>query len=405
MKIDLESALTDLARSVHDDGVTDRMNGQVRHMVGRIRRRRAARYSATGVVGIGAVAAVAVGGLHLAARSPAPAPPAATDPTPSTTTGFGECRSAITDPNAGADPAIGLDATVSEVDVTEDTPRALVGVSFTGSTESLVTLGDVRMVVAQDGVVVGPLADLTFIYQSFPPSYSFDQRLVSCEDGAPLPDGSYEIYALQELVTDGDPGLTEVRGGPWPLTITEAPSDKAASGEASTAEEALADTLARSPVADPFPACGSGVPAQTDPPVVIDLTLGERIYAPGEAFTTEVTLRSTAGRTVLANAPTPLASIVITRDGVVVGHAFREPVDTDLIAVATDEPLTVPADAHLSVCRIGSVDYPPYDLPPGTYQAYAVAEMWLKEIQTSDDAYSLNELFAAMSNPVNITID
>jgi len=74
MNVDLETSLDQLARSVHDDAVAERMTGQVHQMVAQIRRRRAARYTASGLVSMGTVAAVAVVGVQLAGRNATPGP-------------------------------------------------------------------------------------------------------------------------------------------------------------------------------------------------------------------------------------------------------------------------------------------------------------------------------------------
>src|SRR5690606_27336785 len=80
MNVDLEQSLDRLARSVGDAVAAERLGGQVHRMVARIRRRRAARRTATGVVGVGAAAAVGVGGVQYLGRESAPQPPA--EPTP-----------------------------------------------------------------------------------------------------------------------------------------------------------------------------------------------------------------------------------------------------------------------------------------------------------------------------------
>src|SRR5690606_7700146 len=66
MRIDLEQALTDIAASVEDDVVAERLGGRVHHMVTRVRRRRAARHAMQGAVGVGTAAAVAVVGVNVA---------------------------------------------------------------------------------------------------------------------------------------------------------------------------------------------------------------------------------------------------------------------------------------------------------------------------------------------------
>lgn len=210
MGIDLSTALHDLARSAGDDAATGRMSSQVHHMVARVKRRRATRQAATGLVGVGAVGAVAVFGPWTGRPDPAangdpwgtglaigscgsPAPAAASDgrglhfapePTGSTTVPVGgplELELALV--NDGPDPF-----------------RA--GTSVAPSA-----------VVVQGGVVVGqgdPMIEMLQMVD-LAPGERLDQQLWSSltacgQDGDwsedPLPPGEYEVYAMQVFHPD-----------------------------------------------------------------------------------------------------------------------------------------------------------------------------------------------------------
>ena len=68
MRIDLERALADVAATVDDDVTAERMSGQVRHMVARVRRRRAVRHTAQGVASVGVVAVIGVAAPDLTVK-------------------------------------------------------------------------------------------------------------------------------------------------------------------------------------------------------------------------------------------------------------------------------------------------------------------------------------------------
>ena len=390
MSFDLEGELSRLAQSVHDDGAGDRMHGQVRHMVGRIKRRRAARRTATGAVGVGAVAAVALGGMQLAGR-PDGSPPAA--PTAGPQTGFGQCGSTITDPNPGADPVVGLDAFVREVSDEGLAPFALLDVSFTGQTEAIEDIGEIRMVAARDQVVVSPLATLSGVRESFPPSYSFEQSMVSCEDGSPL-SGSYEIYALQELSVQDASGLTQVLGGAWVVTIGE-PSVSGPTAEPEpepdqepdpTADaQAALDAMVASPVQNPgllFPRCGTvAVEALDDgmPVIELDLVDAELTLPSGGSHSSTVLLHTTEGAYAIGNA-SPNATLVVLKDGVVVGYQWLDPEGLTDVDLADGQMQEFPVLATMNLCGTGEGGQgPAVPLPAGEYTMMAALDVMMKE--------------------------
>lgn len=416
MTIDLGSELSSIARSVHDDGASERMSAQVNHMVGRIRRRRAVRHTATGAVGVGAAAAVTLGGFQLAGRdgvtAPAISPTATSMPT---VTGFGECGTTITDPNIGADPVLGLDGIVTDVDEADGTqPLAIVDVSFTGETGSLASIGEVRMVVARDGVVVGPLGELVLTRESFPPSYTFQQPLVSCEDGAALPDGEYEIYALQELGTQ-DPGPTSILGGPWSVTVPTSepvePTPSADDTASSTDPQAALDALLANPVPNPdllFPICGTVAADALDdgmPPLELDLTESELTLPSGAAYSSTVQLKTTLGRHVIGNA-SPNATLVVLRDGIVVGYQFLDAGDATFVDLADGQTMDFTVLGTMSLCGTGEGGSGPLvPLPAGDYRFQASMDVMVKEIGEPDgSAESVTFTMPAVSEVGYLTV-
>lgn len=83
MALDLELALSELAHTVpvgNDSFPADGMTAAVRRMATRVRRRRAARYAGTSVVGAAAVAAIAVGGSAVRSHNAPGATPPRTAP-------------------------------------------------------------------------------------------------------------------------------------------------------------------------------------------------------------------------------------------------------------------------------------------------------------------------------------
>ena len=406
MNLNLKTSLDQLARSVHDDAVAERMTGQVHQMVAQIRRRRAARYTATGLVGMGTVAAVAVAGVQLAGRNATPGPVAIQPDAPAVA--WPQCGDAAPDvvplPETPTDLFLRGSAG-PEAGYGEPVPVVLNWVNDSAQTitYSAVTI---QLMVVRDGVVVGTASreSLGVVERPSGSGAGFTDAVptVACGGDTPLDPGDYQMFAAVTLTLANGP--RDLVAGPWPFTITEAAAPT--TDPAADPTEQLNAILAAAPsVTDLFPACGSVVPSGDDPQLALDLTLGERMYTPGETVTTVATVRTTAGRAVIANAPTAGALIVLTRDGVVVGRGYSNPGDVDILDLAADETVEVAATGQLSLCSIPQTDAAQDGLPAGMYQAYAVMEVMLKEVTESDGgAYSITELIAARSNPVDILV-
>lgn len=403
MSVDLEQSLAELARSVGDDATAERMTGQVRHMVSRIRRRRAARHAANGVVGVGAAAAVTFGAVQLGGRPVAEAPPVAGQSEDPAAQQLGACgappRDAAQELSAGSGATgLGLEAPPAE------------GVS--GSTVDVAGVSPGSVVLLRDGVVVtepgvteGPVTD------SFPGHATFELSLVACDTGRPLAPGPYELHLTGSYAQQDGRGGVEVRGVTVPFTVlpegampqTDPTNDPAAEAEAAAAAS-LAALVADAPTGT-FPSCGSAVPPVDDRLLALDLALEDRTYAPGETLATDVILRTTSGRHVIGNAPTTGAHIVLATQGVVVGTVHRDPEDVDLVDLGPDDSTPVRATGALALCTTPMTDGAQLPLPRGTYQAYAVMDVMLKEVTTADgEASSVTETSVAVSDPVDVTV-
>lgn len=436
MSVDLEQSLAQLAGSVHDDAAVERMSGQVRHMVTRIRRRRAARHAGQGVLGVGAVAAVTFGGMQLTGRPPA-APPATQGPTEGTsTTATSTAVCGEAPPAASDDPRAGaylLNALVPrEVPFGEAVPVS-TSVQRTTDGSPPVTWGEatplsLELMVLQDGVVV---ATTLVVFADLEPDMSPEDVLITGERyyfptcgggesrdpldpaGSTLAPGDYTIVATERLLpADGGDELV-VQGGPWDLTVTD-PDAAAPDGEELTddAERAvaaaeLAALLARSP-SGTFPSCGSAVPTDDDAPLALDLdpALGVSPVAPGTRIGTSVDLRATGGRQVMANVPTTGAVLVVVKDGVVVGRDFRDPEDVSMLSLGTEGSVQLTLTGSLSLCTDPVQETPTHGLPAGTYDVYAVVDVMLKEIIEADgEAVSNSDLLTVRSNAVTVTVE
>lgn len=277
MTLDLRHALDDLARTVHDDAVTDRMTGQVHHMVTRVRRRRAARRTALGAVGAGAAAAVVVGGVQVAERLRPERVPVAT-----------------------AGPQ-------------EPTPSA------TGSATP-----------------------------------------------TPEPTTTPPVLARPEA----DAALAALLAAP--------------SGE--------------------FPACGSEVALDDAAPLALDPLQLPTTVRPGEDLSGPVTLRTTDGRSVIGNASGAGATVVLVRDGVVVGRPYRDAEDTTLVDLGPQDGVEQPGAGAATLCT--GTETPGLPLPEGEYTAYAVLEVLLKEVTTADgEASAVTELTRAVSPGLAVRVE
>ena len=415
MSIDLQQSLDQLARSVHDDGASERITGQVHHLVSRIRRRRAARQVATGAVGMGAVAAVAVAGVQLAERDGTGAPPAAKQDA----SGFPACGSIPTDPNPATDWVVSLMVELEPGGVGAgadglDPAGASVSMSFVGEIEEIVEVVDgPQVALTRDGVVVSPPATVESAMESMPPVFSLRQQAVSCDAasaGEPLPPGDYELVALQtvEFGTGGPVQLfarepLTIAGVPTvPATEEPAPGVEA---ELEAAREMLEAHLA-TPSSAPFPACRSAVVSRSGDVLALELALEDRPYARAERVDGEVTVRTVEERSVIGQAPTSGARLVLTRGGMVVGSTYSDPEEVDLLDLGPQETATVPLNGGMSLCAEPLTDVTQPGLPPGVYEAYAVMEVMLQEVtDASGEATAVTELVLAVSRPVMVTVE
>ena len=237
MTIDLQDALGALARSVQDDGTPERVTGQVRSMVTRIRRRRAVRQAATGAVSMGAAAAVAFGGIQLAGRD-GRGVAGPVGPTGATAVSSDEalaCGADAPDVTVPADgPAAGwrLDGEVQSEVVPGGTVQ--LDVRLADQDGGLVTWGQatpqtLTVAAVQDGRVVSStligFADGT--PGGSPTDYvifSSDLAQATCDSpGGVLAPGEYSIIAAETLLAadDGSGAPVRVMGGPWPFTVVD----------------------------------------------------------------------------------------------------------------------------------------------------------------------------------------
>lgn len=500
MRIDLEQALHDMASSVHDEVTADRMAGQVRHMVARVRRRRAARRTSQGVVGLGAASALVLAGAHLEQHvglvtgpqhGQAAAPPGH-DGDPFGTCGgeveaLGGLDGVLGDGRPGQDDdaseagddgpatesgaagqvrdtagtAAGADTLAAgDADAVADLPAPALSVSATvesGGGRALVevradydvgdlgplTEQDPVAVVTADGVVVAPVGRTTRVLESSPAVHVIEQELVSCQDGSPLPAGTYELHVRQELGR-ADGSVLEVSGGPVELVLPEGAPDDAADPEATedeagpegssrdrpgtddvvdddgTADDDTArddtDEAARRALAaalateDPgvFPACGARLPqAPSDP--LLTMTLREPAnglgMAPGSVGEVAVDLRTHGDRTVLMNAA-PYGTLLFLVDDVVVGYRSMDPDDLHLLQLTPGDAGTLRIRWTAHVCNPdGSVERSELPLPAGRYTAVAAYDFLVKEVVERDGtARAVTEPLTVLTPPVQVTV-
>ncbi len=425
MNVDLEQSLDRLARSVGDDVAAERLGGQVHHMVARIRRRRAARRTATGVVGVGAAAAVAVGGVQVFERlggSPQPVGPATWD-----AEAWG----------CGPTPAIPADASDLRIDV-DHNATATSGTSLGVDTyvnaaghAGLTFDAAPTVVLARDDVVVTEPAIVVIRQNSHPPQDILELDLSSCAfDGAPLPDGEYELLVTQTVGTsEGDVELFSsspvmILGGepsssPEPTEPTEpdeptsSPDDPPATltPEQADAAEQIEAWIA-SPVANPdgiMPRCGAeAVLDDGSTPLVLDDPLDGPAIQPDRDgyFQTTATMRTRGDQYVIGNAAGAGATLVLMREGVVVGYQWLDSEDEIDVDLQPGQTLEIPFRGNQLLCDTGEGGTgPALRLPPGTYQATAVVDVMLKEVGVvGGGAESVTRTVPVMSEVFDITL-
>ena len=159
--------------------------------------------------------------------------------------GATECGAADDELHRLADPVrnpapVSVTAEVpAEVGATTGEPQVDVTVRYTGSDQAVVSSGTPAMVLTRDGVVVGgvpggasgtgPGAWVTVggggPYRSCTSSPDgTDVRNLDAA-GAALPPGTYELWAVTTAhLTTPSAHDAQVAGGPWPVTLVEAPA-------------------------------------------------------------------------------------------------------------------------------------------------------------------------------------
>ncbi|GEN80082.1 hypothetical protein [Actinotalea fermentans] len=278
MSIDLQHSLADLAGSVHDDALTARLTAQVGPMVGRIRRRRAARTAAVGSLSMGTVAAMAVGAVALANRGDGPTPGPATQapepPAPVAHDGEAlECGDAVPDALVSDDALALAGETPTTVPYGGDLMTTLRWWA-PGAEEVTYAEARIDLAVAQDGVVVGVASDE---WPVEPPASetplsstetgtlgAFASRLpvAACGGDTPLDPGDYQVVATVTL-TSGDGETWRASTGPRGLSIgsvEDAVAAAPAQAEAEAAVQEIIDASTQVSATQPFGTCGTVVP-------------------------------------------------------------------------------------------------------------------------------------------------
>lgn len=256
MKIDLDRALAQIAGTAE---VAARPV-PIDRLLGRVHRRRTARTVTHGVVGVGATAAVAFGGMQLAETGPQNAP--GTAPVGS--------DAPTTPPAAEKVPPCGEPLpVVARAESEQPTLRVWLGLptiplgnpgdvmvfrpndsapdldasATAGEIETLLVttvLTDlvtpdaevhVEVFVLRDGVRVTPSAIPEVVLQSNPPGYLAGVALASCATegfGEPLPAGDYEVRAVEKRTLPGQEPVVAVGAA----SFTIAPSGEVLIDEA-----------------------------------------------------------------------------------------------------------------------------------------------------------------------------
>ncbi len=430
MSIDLQHTLADLAGSVHDDALTTRLTAQVGPMVGRIRRRRAARAAAVGSVSMGTVAAMAVGAVALANRhdadpAPGPASEAPAPPTPVAHDGEPlECADALPD-QLVSDDALAVAGEVPAV--TAYGSDLMTTLRWWAPGDEPVTYAQARidMALARDGVVVGvtgqdspsdvSVQEVTLGSTETGTVGAFASQLIvdPCGGDTPLDGGEYQVVATITL-TSGAGDTWRASAGPWPLTI-EPPSvdGEVGAGEAEAqGEAAVQDIIAAAPQVSaehPVGTCGTIVPTDVeDGPLALELDLDDgtgMLYAPGDAIDAVTILTPAGGRpSVVADLPDTGATVVLVRDGVVVGRGAQSEDGASTFEV-TESAQVFYGTGEVQLCSLPGADAPSVDLPPGLYEAYAVMPATLQQVTEADGTTrAATDAIVVRSRPVDVIV-
>ncbi len=292
--IDLTQALGQAAHAA-TSGRPDLAAGDV---LRRIRRRRTVRLAAESGVGVAAAGAIAFAGVQLADRDE-PVPPATPTPTPTTTPtptptpeptapvvttagelGCGLPLAAIEDPAGDTDVHLVLAPEAPTVVAGGALDIAVTVVNGSEVAAPAPATDGPRLLVAQGGAVVGGLvgepapAAVGQLAAGGSATATASWTTAACDGatatGAPLPAGTYEVYAAWELANgpgSGDVGTTgagttgagwtAVVGGPWRLVV-----EPAADAEQPDPHPALAELVVSPSGLGPL---AVGVPPEANP--------------------------------------------------------------------------------------------------------------------------------------------
>jgi hypothetical protein len=412
--LDLPRSLADLAASVHDDALTARLTRQVGPMVTRVRRRRAARAGAAAATAVGTVACVAVAAMALGGGGvvgPAPVPPASQAPTAQGADGAVDLTCGAQVAQDDLRPHVsGLEITSLRLrDAEAASAEALgVGVRLRNDDAAPVT-GDVpvRVAVVADGAVVAT-GTLTWHDVALAPGgergVEEEVTLEACDGSALTPGGA---FALAVAVSVPLPGGTaaHLSAGLLPFTVAESPGG--ATAEQRAALDAILDAA---PVDAPFGACGTRVPQiPADAPLSLEIDLddgsGLTVTPGGEIEAITVLWAGEGLRRVVAEVPVDGATVVLARDGVVVGRSAPGGGETAALPVGASDPQVMWGSGAALLCSLPGADGPALPLPPGTYQAYAVLEVRVTQVVREDGTTEArDDVLVVRSEPLDLTV-
>lgn len=418
---ELHEGLARLADLAPDGATTARLLEHVPSMVARVRHRRARRRAGTGLAAVG-VAAATVGAFTLLGTPPAPVAPATQPSAPS--------ASSVSGPKCGA-PFVADGTTASDVGVTVgldgtvDEPTVSVSVVDPGAEEvAFDGTSDLTVLVLAGGTVVGRLSAPTPLSGDLASdrvdlSVGTSGTLRTCLPGTPdgqLPDGTYTVAGLVRATVRGAP--TTLGGTALPMVVaggvmsTPGFSDTAAqdSARASAAAQDLAAQRAMLAAVEnlstePFPACGSLVPATSatptsgSAPLTLTLSDVQLTATPGaaQAVTGSGLLQATAG-TVAADVPA-VGVIALTKVGSVVA-VVAPTTSADGVEIGSDG-LDVPLEGTTLLCGSDGATR----LPSGVYRAYAVVTVTNAVLPTPDGSTGgPGGPITVVSAPVNVRI-
>ncbi|GEN80083.1 hypothetical protein [Actinotalea fermentans] len=129
-------------------------------------------------------------------------------------------------------------------------------------------------------------------------------------------------------------------------------------------------------------------------------------YAPGDLIDAVTILLPTGGRTsVVAAMPETGATVVLTRDGVVVGRGAQLD-DTSTPVETTPDAQVFYGTGEVLLCSLPGADAPELDLPPGIYQAYAVLPVTLQQVTEADGTTrAVSDTLVLRSQPVDVIVE